>query len=108
MMDHHHDVHEAILTHFIQAAVNISIVGGKLSAERAQAMSSRGRGIDSQGGQNYSAAAMSLVYHPSHPFIPTLRADIRRFKVYFTGVVLLRVEEIFTFIYNVQIDIEKL
>ena len=65
----------------MQAAVNISVVAGKLSAERAQAMSSRGREINTQGGQDYSAAALSLVYHPGHPFVPTLRADIRRFKV---------------------------
>lgn len=65
---------------FVQAAVNVSVVAGKLSPERAQAMSSRGRDIDTQGGQDYSAAALSLVYHPGHPFVPTLRADVRRFK----------------------------
>lgn len=64
-----------------QAAVNISVVAGKLSAERAQAMSSRGRDVGGEGGQPYSAAALSLVFHPRHPFVPTLRADIRRFKV---------------------------
>jgi len=65
---------------FLQAAVNISVVGGTLSAERASAMSSRGRDIDHRGGQTYSAAALSLVYHPSNPHVPTLRADVRRFK----------------------------
>lgn len=64
----------------MQAAVNISIVGGKLSPERAKTMSSRGRDIDPNGGQPYSAAALSLVYHPAHPYVPTLRADIRRFQ----------------------------
>lgn len=64
-----------------QGAVNISVVAGVLSAERAKAMSSRGRaGIDPAGGQPYSAAAMSLVYHSAHPFIPTLRADVRLFE----------------------------
>ena len=65
----------------MQAAVNISIIAGELSKERAAAMSSRGRpGIDPAGGQQYSAAALSLVYHPAHPFVPILRADVRRFK----------------------------
>jgi hypothetical protein len=47
-----------------------------------QAMSSRGRAdIDPQGGQPYSAAAMSLVFHAAHPLVPTLRADVRLFQV---------------------------
>ena len=65
----------------LQAAVNVSIIHGSLSPERAQAMSSRGRQIDQAGGQPYSAAALSLVFHPLHPFVPTLRADIRCFSV---------------------------
>jgi hypothetical protein len=64
----------------LKAAVNVSVVAGILSQERAQAMSSRGRNVDSRGGQPYSAAALSLVYHPAHPYVPTLRADVRRFK----------------------------
>lgn len=65
-----------------KGAVNISVVSGVLSPERAKAMSSRGRGtIDPAGGQPYSAAAMSLVFHSAHPFIPTLRADVRLFEV---------------------------
>ncbi|KAL0025908.1 hypothetical protein WJX77_002191 [Trebouxia sp. C0004] len=34
-----------------------------------------------QGGQSYSAAALSLVFHPANPFVPTLRADVRLFQV---------------------------
>ena len=49
-------------------------------------MSSRGRGIDPKGGQNYAATALSLVYHPAHPFVPTLRADVRLFAVRANGV----------------------
>ena len=49
-------------------------------------MSSRGRGIDPKGGQNYAATALSLVYHPAHPFVPTLRADVRMFAVRADGV----------------------
>ncbi len=64
-----------------KAAANISVVRGKLSAQRAAAMSSRGRGeIDPKGGQDYAAAAMSLVFHSAHPLIPTLRADVRLFQ----------------------------
>ncbi|KAF6249723.1 Coproporphyrinogen III oxidase [Scenedesmus sp. NREL 46B-D3] len=55
---------------------------GTLSAARAQAMSSRGRSqIDPAGGQPYSAAALSLVFHAAHPLVPTLRADVRLFQV---------------------------
>ncbi|KAI8468310.1 MAG: coproporphyrinogen III oxidase [Monoraphidium minutum] len=65
-----------------KAAANISIIHGQLSAQRAQAMSSRGRAdIDPKGGQTYSAAAMSLVFHSAHPLVPTLRADVRLFQV---------------------------
>lgn len=61
--------------------MNVSVVAGKLSAERAQAMSTRGRQMDATGGQPYSATSLSLVYHPAHPFVPTLRADVRQFQV---------------------------
>lgn len=61
--------------------MNVSFVQGKLTPERAVAMSSRGRGIDAQGGQPYSAAALSLVFHPANPLVPTLRADVRLFEV---------------------------
>lgn len=65
-----------------KGAANISIIKGTLSAQRAQAMSSRGRGaIDPAGGQPYAAAAMSLVFHAAHPMVPTLRADVRLFQV---------------------------
>ncbi len=65
-----------------KAASNVSIIHGTLTKARAQAMSSRGRpAIDPNGGQAYSAAAMSLVFHSAHPHIPTLRADVRVFEV---------------------------
>ena len=65
-----------------KGAVNISIISGALSPERAKMMSSRGRdSVDPNGGQSYAAAAMSLVFHSAHPFIPTLRADVRLFEV---------------------------
>lgn len=65
-----------------KAAANISVVAGVLTPERAKAMSRRGRAaIDPASGQSYSAAAMSLVFHSAHPFIPTLRADVRLFEV---------------------------
>lgn len=37
--------------------------------------------MDPKGGQEYAAAAMSLVFHSAHPLIPTLRADVRLFQV---------------------------
>ncbi len=37
--------------------------------------------VDASGGQPYSAAAMSLVLHPKHPMVPTLRGDVRVFEV---------------------------
>ncbi len=65
-----------------KGAVNVSVVAGVLTPERAKAMSSRGRqGVDPGGGQPYSAAALSLVFHSAHPLIPTLRADVRLFEV---------------------------
>ena len=57
------------------------MVNGVLSPERAAAMSERGRLVDAAGGQPYSAAAMSLVLHPAHPLVPTLRGDVRVFQV---------------------------
>lgn len=41
-------------------------------------MSSRGRTVAV--GAPYAAAAMSLVFHPAHPLVPTLRADVRLFQ----------------------------
>jgi len=64
-----------------KGAANVSIIRGKLTPQRAQAMSSRGRGINPLGGDPYAAAAMSLVLHPRSPLIPTLRADVRVFEV---------------------------
>ena len=65
----------------LQAAVSTTFVQGILTAQRAKAMSSRGRSIDQEGGQRYTAAALSLVFHPAQPLVPTLRADVRRFEV---------------------------
>jgi coproporphyrinogen III oxidase len=33
------------------------------------------------GGQEYEACALSLVFHPRSPMVPTFRADVRRFRV---------------------------
>ena len=58
-----------------------SLIRGVLSPARAQAMSARGRSeIDPRGGQPYSAAALSLVFHSGHPQVPTLRGDVRLFQ----------------------------
>jgi coproporphyrinogen III oxidase len=67
---------------FEKAAANVSVIRGTLSPERAAAMSARGRpGVDPRGGQTYAAAALSLVFHPRSPMVPTFRADVRRFTV---------------------------
>jgi len=67
---------------FEKAGVNVSVIRDVLSPERARAMSSRGRScVDPNGGQQYAAAALSLVFHPRSPFVPTFRADVRRFTV---------------------------
>lgn len=47
-----------------------------------QAMSSRGRAnVDPHGGQSYSVASMSLVFHTASPLVPTFRADVRYMEV---------------------------
>lgn len=59
--------------------------GGKLSAERAAAI--RGRQDDQsqaqqiKEGDEYSAAALSMVLHTRSPFVPTFRSDVRIFMV---------------------------
>ena len=69
-------------TIFEKAAVNVSVIRGVLSEDRARAMSARGRDdVDEAGGQPYEAEALSLVLHPESPLVPTLRADVRRFGV---------------------------
>jgi len=71
---------------FEKAAANVTVVCGALSPQRAQAMSGRGRAaVDPRGGQRYAAAALSLVFHPRHPHVPTLRADVRLFQVFADG-----------------------
>ncbi|CAM6039535.1 unnamed protein product [Sphagnum compactum] len=62
-----------------KAAVNVSIVRGHLSESRAKSMSGRGQAVEV--GARYFAGALSLVFHPCNPFVPTFRSDIRYFKV---------------------------
>ena len=59
-----------------KGATSTTIVSGALSETRAKAMSARNRS-GAEAGSLYSAAALSLVLHSAHPFIPTLRGDIR-------------------------------
>ncbi|KAJ8900769.1 hypothetical protein NDN08_000070 [Rhodosorus marinus] len=64
---------------FEKAAVNLSIVNGDISPERAAAMRSRGRkGVSD--GSKYFAGAISIVFHARSPLVPTLRGDIRVFQ----------------------------
>ena len=62
-----------------KAACSVSVVRGKLSQDRAKAMSSRGR--DAKAGDVYAAAACSLVFHSASPMVPTFRADVRHFQL---------------------------
>lgn len=64
---------------FEKAGVNVSIVHGILSENRANTMRSRGR--DCQPGMSYQAAALSFVCHAQSPFVPTLRGDVRVFAM---------------------------
>lgn len=65
-----------------KGGVSTTITTGVLSAERAKAMSSRRKGIDSvEVGSSYFAAALSLVLHSKSPMVPTFRADIRYFEL---------------------------
>ena len=57
----------------------MSVVRGSLTEQRAKAMSARGRPVEA--GTPYAAAALSLVFHPASPLVPTLRADVRLFQV---------------------------
>ena len=80
-----------------KAAVSVTAVRGVLSAPRAAAMAARqqrGGGGGGEGGGGgpatprppragdpYAAAALSLVFHPASPHVPTLRGDVRVFEV---------------------------
>lgn len=63
---------------FEKAGVNVSVVEGILSQERANSLASRGRD-DIQAGASYRAAALSFVLHTQSPHLPTLRGDVRVF-----------------------------
>jgi coproporphyrinogen III oxidase len=54
-----------------KAACSVSVVKGKLTKERASSMSSRGRKAGE--GDDYFAAACSLVFHSASPKVPTFR-----------------------------------
>ena len=63
---------------FEKAAANVSIIRGVLSPERAKAMSSRGREcVDPNGGQEYSAAALSLGTSKRHKIQLTFQCLVR-------------------------------
>eukprot|EP01018_Ginkgo_biloba_P009365 Gb_37977 [translate_table: standard] len=42
-------------------------------------MSARRQGVEA--GCHYFAGALSLVFHPQNPYVPTFRADVRYFKI---------------------------
>lgn len=61
-----------------KAAVNVSVVRGRLTASRAAAMRERQGRPGVEEGAPYAAAAVSLVFHAANPYVPTLRGDVRR------------------------------
>eukprot|EP01038_Epipyxis_sp_PR26KG_P006198 gene6198-8536_t len=65
-----------------KAAVSTTFACGILSADRANAISSR-QGLQNKElvGMRYNAAALSLVMHSRSPLVPTFRADIRYFEL---------------------------
>lgn len=62
-----------------KAAVSTTITKGILTTERASSLSAKGR--NAKAGDNYSAAALSLVLHSRSPMVPTFRADVRYFEL---------------------------
>ncbi|GAB0489966.1 hypothetical protein MMPV_001193 [Pyropia vietnamensis] len=81
---------------FEKAAVNVTVTrGAALSPARAAALASRHPALapyltsatTNGGAVAYTAAALSLVVHPAHPHVPTLRADVRVFCVPGGGIV---------------------
>lgn len=61
-----------------KGAVSTTFMKGKLSLERAKAISSRHNSdVNQLIGQTYYASAISLVLHSRSPLTPTFRADIR-------------------------------
>ena len=59
-----------------KAAASVSVVAGTLSPGRAAAKAARGS-PPLPPGTPYAAAALSIVFHPASPHVPTLRGDVR-------------------------------
>ena len=57
------------------------IQNGKLTAERAKAISGRNDNANVNEGDIFSAAALSIVLHTRSPNVPTFRSDVRVFLV---------------------------
>lgn len=67
-----------------KGACSLTVIrDGILTADRAATIRSRqpDNGISIQAGDRYSAAALSMVLHSSHPMVPTFRSDVRVFLV---------------------------
>ena len=63
-----------------KGGVSTTVVSGKLSDERAEAMTGRGRkGVVA--GAEYYACALSLCLHSASPRVPTFRGDVRYFEL---------------------------
>lgn len=64
-----------------KAAASVSVINGRLSAERAESLSEGAPGEAYASGEPYRACALSLVFHARSPLVPTLRGDVRLFEV---------------------------
>ncbi len=72
-----------------KGACSLTILrGGKLTAERAEAIRGRQQSEEAASvkeGDEYYAAALSMVLHTHSPMVPTFRSDVRIFMVKPTG-----------------------
>jgi coproporphyrinogen III oxidase len=65
-----------------KGACSLTVIrNGILTAERAKNIKSRSLQQGVNAGDEYFAAALSMVLHSSHPMVPTFRSDVRIFLV---------------------------
>lgn len=63
---------------FEKGGVNTSVVHGEVTAQ----MRSQLQHLSSNGGEKWFACGLSLVMHPSNPFVPTVHCNYRMFELY--------------------------
>lgn len=65
---------------FEKAAVNISVVSGRLPKEAVSQMKARGKNIQDGEDVEFFAAGISSVIHPRNPLVPTVHFNYRYFE----------------------------